>query len=113
MQDLVGNRDLADVVEHRRPLQLVELDVIETEHEADLAGQRRHIVHVAVEVGLPLVERLQEHLLGTVPASSASRASERRAAHQPAQRLGSIIGVLGRMHGSERAGHVEPLTVLA
>ena len=66
MQDLVGDRDLPDVVEHRRTMQVVHRRVVQTEATADGDGELGDFVRVGVEVGLPLVQRLQEHLVRLV-----------------------------------------------
>ena len=70
MQDLVGDRDLPDVVKHRRALHLVDCPIAQTEAPTDGDGEFGDLVCVGVEVGLPLVQRLQEHLVRLVSSGS-------------------------------------------
>ena len=62
VEDGVGHRELADVVQPRSDPQVVEPSVVEVERTGDLHGQDRDVEAVADRVGVLLVQQLEADL---------------------------------------------------
>ena len=112
VKDLVGDRDLADVVEHRRALELIHRVLVQAQCVPDGDGKVRDAVRVGVKLRLAFVERLQEDLMRLV----AGRAPAAFLDVQPLVRLSegadAVAGVLGEQHCAKRARYGESLALL-
>lgn len=76
-------------------------------------GKLGDAVHMGVEVGLALVQRLEQDLVRLVARRPASALLDVQPLVCLAQRADSLARMLGEQDGAERARHREALAVLA
>jgi len=114
VEDRVGDRDLADVVQLRRALDVVEHRFGHAHALADRSGESRDLTGVLVQLGVALGEDAQDDvarlLLGGDAACALVRVHALVGRHQRGGRVGRLVG---HDHRSPRGLHAEPLAAFA
>ena len=108
VQDRVGDRDLADVVQRGGAADLEQLGVVEAELAPDGADEVGDVLDVLVQLAVVLGGDPQQHLVdGLVAGAPAAALVGVHALVGAAQRVDRVLGRIGDAHRAVGAAHVK------
>ena len=113
MEDLIRHGELAEVVELRSPLELLELVAPETQHLPDLDRERAHARDLHLDVGLSDGQRLEQRRDRALALTAARVLLRVEALVGDLERPARVLRLVREHHRAERAADLEAFAALA